>query len=62
MQTIQKADGQDVTEAYIRETKIDGDQAWVLFDDEGNAVACSFDRSNLFFFAADYQIQLVTVH
>ena len=38
------------------------DDVWTLFDVEGRKCVCAIERSTLFFWAAERDIQLVTVH
>lgn len=44
-----------VVEAGLPETD------WTLFDLDGRKCVCAFDRNRLFFWAAEHDIELVTV-
>jgi hypothetical protein len=37
-------------------------ETWQLFDEDGRKCVCAFERAPLFFWAAEHDIELVTLH
>lgn len=46
-------------EGYVREFDRDGEPFWTLFDDRGNELLASTNRSAAFFYAAEHELTVM---